>query len=327
MDNLQIGETFKSLDLFKVLAPIADVLEGKLKSRVDLSGNLTNDLTVDLQTISGNVLAELLAADINPEKARLLSVLTSKLEFIKLDKINLKGLKTALSFEDGMVRVKPFTIKYQDIAIDVDGSHSFDKKLNYKATLQVPSKYLGKDVNALIAQIDARELDSLRLPVTATIGGEYSDPVVSTDFTSGIKDLTSRLVEIEKQKLIRKGTDKAGELIGGYSPAMAVKRIRSAKKIQPRSVLRRFWAGYWQAIQRKKTAQPRNRIQPRNRRSRQRKRPNQCSGICWGKRRRIPFRLKRIPLINPQRNIISFAAADIEYRSILKDEILSLYAL
>ncbi len=215
MDNLQIGEAFKSLELFKTVAPIAEVLEGKLKSRVDLSGNLTKDLTVDIQTISGNILAELLATDINPEKARLLELLTSKLEFIKLDKINLKGLKTALSFENGMVTVKPFTINYQDISIDVTGGHSFDRKLNYKATLQVPSKYLGREVNALIAKIDARELDSLTLPVTASIGGEYMDPVVSTDITSGIKELSSRLLEIEKQKLIRKGTDKAGELIGG----------------------------------------------------------------------------------------------------------------
>jgi hypothetical protein len=209
---------------------VADVLEGKLKSRIDISGNLTNDFSVDLQTISGNVLAELLAADINPEKAELLSLLTSKLEFIKLDKINLKGLKTALSFEDGLVKVKPFTIRYQDISMDVAGGHTFDKKLNYTATLQVPSKYLGQEVSSLIARIDDKELDSITLPVTANIGGIYTNPEISTDFTSGIKQLTSRLVEIQKQKLVNQGKDKAKELIGGILSGSGNKKDSTKQK-------------------------------------------------------------------------------------------------
>lgn len=252
MDDLQIGETFKSLDLFKVLAPVADVLEGKLKSRVNISGNLTNDLTVDLQTISGNVLAELLAADINPEKAKLLSLLTSKLEFIKLDKINLKGLKTALSFENGMVQVKPFTLHYQDISIDVTGGHSFDKKLDYNATLQVPSKYLGPEVNSLIGKIDVKELDSLTLPVTANIGGVYTNPVISTDFTTGIKQLTSRLVEIEKQKLISQGKDKAKELIGGILSGSGSKKDSTKRQDSTQAVIKGVLGGVLEGNTRKK---------------------------------------------------------------------------
>jgi hypothetical protein len=37
---------------------------------------------------------------------------------------------------------------------------------------------------------------------------------VTTDLTSGIKNLTAQLVEIEKQKLIAKGKDKAKDFIG-----------------------------------------------------------------------------------------------------------------
>jgi hypothetical protein len=74
---------------------------------------------------------------------------------------------------------------------------------------------LGKDINTLIARIDDSSLDSLTIPVTAAIGGMYNSPQVTTDITSGIKDLTSQLVEIEKQKLINKGKDKAKDLIGG----------------------------------------------------------------------------------------------------------------
>lgn len=215
MDGFEIGETFKALELFNVLAPIASALRGKLKSDIEISGNLNNDFTPNLATISGKVLAELLATKIDPDKAKILSSLSSKLDFVKADKLNLEGLKTALSFEDGTVKVKPFTINYEDIVVNVSGGHTFDKKLNYAATLNVPAKYLGSEINNLISKIDDKELENLTVPVTANIGGNYSSPSVTTDLTSGIKNLTGQLVEVQKQKLMNQGKDKAKDLIGG----------------------------------------------------------------------------------------------------------------
>lgn len=214
MSQLQIGETFKSLELFKALAPIAQILQGKLNSDISLSGNLTDDLLPDLMTLSGNILAEIMTEKIDTEKAPLLSALDSKLDFIDLDQLSLKDLKTKLSFENGLVSVKPFTVNYKDIAINVGGTHTFDKKLDYKATMDVPVKYLGAEVNALISQIGEDNLENMTIPVIANIGGDYSNPNVTTDLTSGVKSLTSKLIEIEKQKLVNKGKDKIKDLIG-----------------------------------------------------------------------------------------------------------------
>ncbi|WP_339712156.1 AsmA-like C-terminal region-containing protein [uncultured Kriegella sp.] len=214
MDQLQIGETFKALEMFKVLAPIAKILQGKLDSDIQLAGNLTDDFTPDLLTLTGNVLANVMTQEINSEQAPLLSALDGKLDFINLKDLNLKDLKTKLSFENGLVSVKPFTVNYKDIAITVDGGHTFDQKLNYKATMEVPAKYLGKEISDLIAKIDDSSLENLTIPVVANIDGNYTSPNVSTDLTAGVKSLTSKLVEIEKQKLISKGKDKAKDLIG-----------------------------------------------------------------------------------------------------------------
>ncbi len=215
MDQLQIGETFAALELFEVLAPIANVFKGKLNSDIVLAGSLTDDFGLDMTNISGNVLAEILATNIESDKAKLLQSLTTKLDFINLDKLDLKGLKTALNFENGVVQVKPFTVTYDDIAITVDGNHTFDQKLNYKATMQVPAKYLGSEVNSLIAKIDDDSLENLTIPVIANIGGNYTSPNVTTDLSGGVKSLTNQLVEIQKQKLLNKGKDKAKDLLGG----------------------------------------------------------------------------------------------------------------
>jgi len=213
LDKLGIGESFKSLELFEALAPVAAALKGTLNSDLELSGTLNSDFTPNLSTLTGKVLAELAAAELNTGQAKVLSSLSNSLDFIKLDKLDLKGLKTALSFENGKVKVKPFTINYEDIIIDVSGSHTFDKKLNYQAKMNVPAKYLGDEINSLIAIINDDQLIGLTLPVTANIGGDYVNPEVKTDLSGGVKDLTLKLVEIQKDKLINKGKDKATELL------------------------------------------------------------------------------------------------------------------
>ncbi|WP_036382570.1 AsmA family protein [Muricauda sp. MAR_2010_75] len=213
MSNFGISESFAALEMFQALAPLANALQGKLNSTVKISGNLKDDFTPNLTTISGNLLAELLSTKVTTEKAPLLSALDSKLNFLDTKDINLNDLKTALSFDNGKVSVKPFTVKYKDIAINVDGSHTFDKQMQYKATLDVPAKYLGAEVNKLIAQMNDDSLKDLTIPVTANIGGNYTNPTVTTDLTSGVKTLTTQLVEIQKQKLVNQGKDKAKDLL------------------------------------------------------------------------------------------------------------------
>ncbi|MBQ4914052.1 AsmA-like C-terminal region-containing protein [Maribacter sp. MMG018] len=215
MDQLQVSETFEALELFKVLAPVAQVIKGTFSSDISLSGNLTDDFSPDLLSLSGDILADILTREISAEKAPMLTALDSKLNFLDLEQLNLKELKTKLSFKDGLVSVKPFTVNYKDIAINVDGNHTFDQKMNYKATLEVPAKYLGKDITDLIAKIDDSSLEGLTIPVTANIGGMYNSPEVTTDLSSGVKNLTNQLIEIQKQKLISAGKDKAKDLIGG----------------------------------------------------------------------------------------------------------------
>lgn len=213
MHNFNIGDSFEGLELFKVLTPLATALEGKLNSDINISGLLKDDFTPNLATISGNLLAELLSPSVNPEKAPLIAALDSKLNFLDSEQINLDGLKTALSFDNGQVQVKPFTLNYKDIAIQVDGSHGFDQQMDFKATLEVPAKYLGSEVSNLIAQLNDQSLAEVTVPVTASIGGNFANPSVSTDLASSVKTLTSRLVEVQKQKLMDQGKDKAKDLL------------------------------------------------------------------------------------------------------------------
>tara|TARA_R110002049_G_scaffold280687_1_gene460081 strand:- start:9013 stop:11676 length:2664 start_codon:yes stop_codon:yes gene_type:complete len=215
MQNFDISQSFKDLDMLKALAPIAKVLQGKLNSTIDVSGFLDESFSPDLSSISGSAIADILTNNIDAANSPLLSSLDSKLSFIDFSKIDLKDLKTKLSFENGQVSVKPFTVNYKDIPIVVSGSHSFSNTMNYSAVFQVPAKYLGSDVNRLIGKINDNEVNKLTVPVTANIGGTFTSPIIQTDLTSGVSNLTKQLIEIEKQKLINTGKDKVTDLIGG----------------------------------------------------------------------------------------------------------------
>lgn len=243
MNQFNIEQALNGLEMLEVLAPIAKIVRGNLNSDITIAGNLKDDFTPDLSTISGKVLAELLSTEFDGKEQKFMSALGDKLSFLSPEKLNLNGLKTALSFDNGRVAVKPFVLNYGDIAMNVSGSHTFDSKLAYSATIEVPAKYLGNDINTLIAKIDDTQLANLTIPITATIGGDFTNPEVKTDLTTGIKDLTSQLVEIEKQKLIAKGKDKAKSVISDLLNQNKSKTDSLAKKDEKNSVFKDVASG------------------------------------------------------------------------------------
>ncbi|GAA3556364.1 AsmA-like C-terminal region-containing protein [Snuella lapsa] len=213
-DGFDISESFTGMALLQNLAPIAKLLQGKLNTNIGLSGNLDNEFTPQLNSLSGNAIAELLATKISPDQTALFSKLEGALNFVDFNKLDLKDLKTKFEFNNGQVSVKPFQVKYQDITIDISGSHGFDKKLNYNAVFNVPAKYLGNEVNQLIAKIDSEETNKISIPITANISGSLTTPNVKTDLTNSVSNLTKQLVEIQKQKLLNQGKDKVKNMLG-----------------------------------------------------------------------------------------------------------------
>ena len=201
MQEFDISQSFKGLAMLEALAPIAKVVQGKLNSTIDVSGFLDESFSPDLSTISGNALAEILTSNIDITKSPLLSGLDSKLDFLDFKKLQ-QNVNTRLSFENGQVNIKPFTIMYEDIPIEVSGMHTFSNNLQYDVVLQVPAKYLGGEVNRLIGKINDPEVEKITIPVTANINGNFTSPNISTDLTSGVSNLTNQLIEIQKQKLL-----------------------------------------------------------------------------------------------------------------------------
>ncbi|HSD08814.1 AsmA-like C-terminal region-containing protein [Flavobacterium sp.] len=215
LNQVDIKDSFTQLDMLKKIAPIAGVVNGKINTTINLNGNLhPTEMTPDLKTLSGDLVGQLLSTTINANNSTLLTALTSKMNFVDLNKVNLNDIKAALTFKDGKVNVKPFDIKYQDIKATVGGSHGFDQNMDYNIKFNVPAKYLGKEANAFISKMspaDAAKFDNI--PVTALMTGNFSNPKISTDMKVVITNITKELAKQQSDKLLKKGTSELDKLL------------------------------------------------------------------------------------------------------------------
>ena len=233
-NQVDIAQTFTQLDMMKKIAPIAGIINGKLNSTIKLNGNLDDkELTPDLKSISGDLIGQLLSTTINAKNSTVLNSLTSNIKFIDMNKVNLNDIKAALTFENGKVNVKPFDIKYQDIKVTVGGTHGFDQSMSYNLKFDVPAKYLGSEANAFIAKMspaDAAKLENI--PINAVIGGNFSNPKVTTDMKSAVSSLASQVANQQKEKLTKKGTAALTDLLNKNTKAKDTTQAAKTEKEQ-----------------------------------------------------------------------------------------------
>lgn len=222
LSNIDITQSFTQLEMLKKIAPIAEVITGKLNTNIKVAGNLdAKEMTPDMQSLSGSLGGSLANAVIHTEQSKVLTALTSNVKFLDPSKINLNQ-KLNLTFDNGKVNIQPFIVKYQDIDIKIDGTHGFDQTMNYNVNFDVPAKYLGEQVTAKAAALKV-DISKISVPVTANITGNFQSPKVSTNIAKAITNVVTQLVNQEKDKYINQAKDKAtekgkellGNLLGG----------------------------------------------------------------------------------------------------------------
>ncbi len=234
LQNIDIAQSFTNLELIKNIAPIAQALTGNLTTEMNLNGDLDDGLIPVLTSLKGNALTEILNAQVSTTKTPLLASLDSKLDFVEIDQLNLKDIKTNLSFDDGKINVKPFEFEVEGVKIKAGGSHGFDQNMQYDFTLDVPAKYMGTEINNLISQLDAgKEANAMSVGVPLGISGTFQNPKINLDTGKAVKDLTQQIVAKQKEKvkgeLIGQGQKALTDLLGGSSQE---KETDSGKKTE-----------------------------------------------------------------------------------------------
>lgn len=215
LSKIDIDQSFEKLEMFQFLVPIAKALQGSLNTKFELNGQLTNDLSPKLSTLAGTALAQIITAEVDPEKAPLLSALGNKVSFLNLDRLSLRDVTTNLTFNNGKIEVKPFNFDIKGINVAVAGTHGLDKSIDYNLTMDVPAKYLGNDVTKLLQNLSPQEADAMSVALPIGLKGTFTNPQVSLNAEAAISTLTKQLLAKQKDKLINQGTGILGGILNG----------------------------------------------------------------------------------------------------------------
>ena len=269
MSKLNIVESFTQIEMLKHIMPIAKAVEGFFSSKISVTGKLTPELTPDMNSLSGSLSASILDGHVK-SSSPLVSALDSQFTQLNLSKMNLKDLKANVTFENGRVIVKPFTIKWNNSTINVAGNHGFDQTMDYKLTFNVPAKMLGSDASALLAKLTATEQQKLGdIPVNVNMGGNFAKPQVSTDMKQVVANLGLQIAKAQANQLtdkvmdkvtnevtnkitekiggeaMNKATDALGKLIGGgkTTPADSTKTQQQTPKDQAKKAVNNLLDG------------------------------------------------------------------------------------
>ena len=271
MSKLNIVESFTQIEMLKHIMPIAKAVEGFFSSKISVTGKLTPELTPDMNSLSGSLSASILDGHVKGSSP-LVSALDSQFTQLNLSKMNLKDLKANVTFENGRVIVKPFTIKWNNSTINVAGTHGFDPTMDYKLTFNVPAKMLGSDASALLAKLTATEQQKLGdIPVNVNMGGNFAKPQVSSDMKQVVANLGLQIAKAQANQLtdkvmdkvtnevtnkitekiggeaMNKATDALGKLIGGgkgqATPADSTKTQQQTPKDQAKKAVNNLLDG------------------------------------------------------------------------------------
>ncbi len=215
LNKINIVQSFSQMDLLKNFAPIAKALVGDLSTSIQLSGNLTEQLTPIYTSLAGQGLAQILDAKVQKGQLPLISNLNAKLDFINVDKLKLKDLTTHFTFKDGGINIEPYHFDINhDIGVKIGGRHTFDNQMDYAIKFTVPAKYLGNDVSGVLAKLSNAELENTEIEVPLEVMGSFAHPKIKVDLKGAVEKVANKIIEEQKQELKNKAEDKAKEKAG-----------------------------------------------------------------------------------------------------------------
>jgi hypothetical protein len=146
LQDFSFKSAFTQFETVKKLAPVAQLMDGKFNTTLSMSGILGKDMVPDFSTLSAAGFLETIAAVFNDFKP--MNAIGDKLNVDYLKKLELANTKNWFEIKDGQVTVKPFDVKFRDVAMRIGGSHGITNEMNYQITTKIPRKALGAAANS-----------------------------------------------------------------------------------------------------------------------------------------------------------------------------------
>jgi hypothetical protein len=142
IQNFDFQQAFKTFNTFQKFAPIGNFLSGKFNTSMVMSGGLGKDMMPDFNTLSAAGFLQTIQAVLVGLKP--VQEVANMLNVKELNPMNVKETKNWFDIKNGALELKPFDMKVQDIAMNIQGTHSLANEMNYTIKARVPRKTLEK---------------------------------------------------------------------------------------------------------------------------------------------------------------------------------------
>ncbi len=253
MADMEIVEAIRSNKTFKILAPIAEFIEGSFNSTLVLEGLLEQDLLPDFNTLSGTGFLETLEGKLKGYQP--VEELKSYLNITDQKEWFLKGSKNWFEIKDGALQVKEFDYAVKDIPMKISGSHRFNQDMDYLIKASIPRKYIeatelgkvaSKEFDEILEQVNKTGLDirsSNYVDADIKLTGNIRSPkleiinvrVADKPLTEQVKDQVKEKIDETKAEIRDTVTTKVNETVSTIRDTVQTKTEELKDTIQTKA--------------------------------------------------------------------------------------------
>jgi len=181
IEKLSIPESYKHFLTIRMLAPVAEIMDGSFSSNFKLKGELGKDLSPDLSTLSGQGILNIANAAIRGSESEVISGIAqvSKLTNQSTN-VSLADVVLNSQIENGRVFVQPFNVSFGKNNALIAGSNGLDGSLDYNVKMDVPQEII-KTAGTLLSSISGQEINvnSEDVKLNLKVSGDYNNPKIS----------------------------------------------------------------------------------------------------------------------------------------------------
>ncbi|MFO8067992.1 MAG: AsmA-like C-terminal region-containing protein [Bacteroidales bacterium] len=204
--SFDIQKSFNTFNTFASLAPIGKYSHGKFSSNLKIRSLLDEKMSPVLNSMSGS--GKFASNNVRIENSNSLLKIAEQLKMDRFKNLAVNDVLVFFEFNDGLLEVKPFDIKFGKSTAEVSGYHSFDQTINYAVNFSIPRSEFGgaaeEALNSLVSKASAAGLNitpASTVNVGAMISGTVSEPKVSISLAQSAEDFKDQAEQQIKDEI------------------------------------------------------------------------------------------------------------------------------
>ena len=129
LGKMRYEEVYRQVISFQSLAPIAKFLNGFFNPDFSLKGSLNEDMSPQLETINAAGLIQTINGHIKSFAAT--NEIAERLNIQTIKEVKLDDVRGRFEIINGILKVKPFDVKFDDMNFNISGINKLDKTIDY----------------------------------------------------------------------------------------------------------------------------------------------------------------------------------------------------